>query len=738
MSNSTDKHNSYRHYPVLGMHCAGCAHNVEQTASKLAGVSEAKVDFASATLHVQAESKLSDAELRKAIRSIGFDLIIADEEEELIRKQEEMQKRERIRLTLDLLIAWIGLGVSIYYMWQHSHGQSVWVELLISLLVYLISGRRYIVSAIKQLRHFVFSMDTLIFMSTTAAIAYALIQKFVPAAASADTVAHLHASTMILAFVLTGKWLEMRATGKSRSAIRALMKLRPRVARKVNIDGSEVEVEISTLRKGDLVRVLTGSEIPVDGEVVEGIGSVNEQMITGESVPAEKLVGSRVYAGTVNGALANLLIRTEKTGSDTVLGGIIRSVREAEASKAPSMRMADKAVGVFVPIVLLIALVTFVSWAVIGGINLWPSALMSSIAVLVIACPCALGLATPTAIAVAIGKAAEEQILVRSATALEQLEDIDTFVFDKTGTLTLGRPIIRSERWLTEDPESDKLRALLYAMEQRSSHPLAGALAQHLRNPYTTQTLSTLGQLPLPSNEPGRGIAFVYQDRLYRIGTGLYCAELVGANPPSLPVEGSEVYFAREGEYLAAFVLSDVIPQTNIDAIALLKERKKRVILLSGDRAAEAERVGRLLAVNEAKGELLPQDKLSYLQALQRQGHRVAMVGDGINDTEAMAAADIGIAVAGGSDITKEIADFTLMRQDLSLVARAIDISQNCKRIIRQNLFWAAIYNFISIPVAAGILYPLLHSVLNPGIAAAAMACSSVIVVLNSLRLKRL
>ncbi|KGN93022.1 heavy metal translocating P-type ATPase [Porphyromonas crevioricanis] len=740
MNTHTKSHPIYKHYPVLGMHCAGCAHNVEQTVAKLPGVCESKVDFAAAMLHLQLEkeSVLTDNDIRKAIRAIGFDLIIADEDEELMRKQEAAQKRERICLGIDLSIAWVGLLCSMLYMWIKGHEGTPGLVLAISLLVYLISGRRYIFSAIKQLRHAVFSMDTLIFFSTTASIIYAMVRLWLPGLQHTDAAIHLDGSTMILAFVLTGKWLETRATGKSRSAIRALMNLRPHTARRVQDNGEEQEVAVSQIRRGDLLRVLPGSEVPVDGEVVEGISSVDEQMITGEAVPAEKLAGSRVYAGTVNGPTADLLIRAELMGSDTILGGIIRTVREAEASKAPSMRLADKVIAVFVPVVLAIAVVTFLAWIFVGGTQIWSSALLSAIAVLVIACPCALGLATPTAVAVAVGKAAEEQILLRSAEALEELDKIDTFVFDKTGTLTIGRPTVRQESWFSEDPESDKLRALLYAIEQRSSHPLASALAQHLRNNRMGQLLPELGTLPAPIQEPGRGVSFVYRDKLYRIGSVDYCSELIEQPAPEMAMQGSQIYFARENEWLAAFVLSDLIPQSNIEAIAKLQELGKQVVLLSGDRQTEAERVAQLLSISEVKGELLPEDKLSYITQLQEKGRKVAMVGDGINDTEAMSRANIGIAMGGGSDIAKEVAQITLMRQDLNLVVRAMEISGQSKRIIRQNLFWAMIYNVISIPIAAGLLYPVLHTVLKPGVAAAAMACSSVIVVMNSLRLRRL
>lgn len=734
-------------YPIIGMHCAACAANVEKEASKVPHIIKCKVDFSAALLHVEADRQFDEKRLLSAIRGIGFDMIVEDREEEMMQKMDAVRKREEKLLSFEVVFAWtvFVLGVFVSFM-AHSSGDRFTMENIQmhlfgwSIAVYLISGRRYIVGAVRQLRHGLFSMDTLVFLSTTAGIVYSAIALFKPQMIGGQPM-HINSSTMILAFVLLGKYLENRATGKTRSAIRALLNLRPSMARRIVEDGAEDEVvDVRVIVPGDRLRVLAGEEIPVDGSVLKGEGSVYEQMITGESQPAFKMKGSKLFAGTINGKSSELIMKAEQVGSETVLSGIIRIVREAEASKAPATRIADRIIAIFVPIVLLIAILTFVGWYLFAGAAMMSNAIISAISVLVIACPCALGLATPTAIAVAVGKAAKMQMLVRSAKSLEDVSTADTFVFDKTGTLTLGNPKVNYHKWLVGDGEQAELAYILYEAERRSAHPLAESLVSFLKPCLDMSCRPSDPSSIIPVNEPGKGISFFYNMELYRVGTYRFVREMLDHEEEEIgnEVEGARIYFAKENRLVAMFAVSDVIPQESSTVISMLKKSGKTVIMMTGDKKEEAERAGRILGVDKIFGEMLPQDKLDKIKELRRNGAKVVMVGDGINDTEAMTASDVSISMASGADIAKEVADITLMKKTITQIPQLLALSKGTRRVIKQNLFWALIYNVIAIPVAAGLFYPVSHLMPGPGVAAAAMACSSILVVSNSLRIRML
>lgn len=759
-----------KNFPVLGMHCAGCAANVEKVSMKIEGVEDAHVDLPGSMLTIRSKKEVNQQELRKAIRSIGFDLIIADKEEEMLAQKEAAAAKERKRLVFDLVFAWsifllillwkiIGKGTLLGQVASNGISYFAYVVMLLNIIVYLVSGRRYTTAALKQLKKKVFSMDTLIFFSTTAGVFYSIMFAFFPQMFTGEMLVggglHLAGPIMILAFVLLGKTLESFATGKTRNAIRALMSLRPSKARRILKNGTEEVIPLNMVVPGDSLKVLPGAEIPADGVVIEGNGSVNEQMITGESTEAYKYPGARLYAGTINGKKSTLLMKAEGVGSETVLGEIIRTVRDAESTKAPVARLADKVTAVFVPVILLISVIVFFSWLTILGGTDWSAAFIPAVSVLVIACPCALGLATPVAVSVSVGHAARKQILIRSAKALEQAAAIDCYVFDKTGTLTMGKPQVSEVSWYLgnnenlDDAQEQKKRQhaqILRNMEACSDHPMAAAISLYLENSkLCSEQLQQIGYDV--KNIPGKGLECKIKDNIYRVGKLSFAVSESlkkstighekGQKTKIQKEQGSHVYFSENGKLIAEFSIFDEIPASSKNAVLELKKRGAEVVLLSGDNAVEAARVAGILGIDHFRGDMTPSGKLEYIEKLQKDGLKVAMIGDGVNDAEALSMADLSVAVGSGSDIAKEVADITFMRNDVRLLLTLDQISKKTVRIIRENLFWALIYNVIAIPAAAGLLFPLLHHMLNPGIAAAAMACSSLVVVSNSLRLSR-
>jgi Cu+-exporting ATPase len=549
-------------------------------------------------------------------------------------------------------------------------------------------------------------------------------------------VTYYDVSAVVITLVVLGRWLEARARGRTSEAIRRLVSLAPRTARIVRA-GAEVDVPTAEVRVGDFVRIRPGERIPVDGVVTEGASTIDESMLTGESLPVEKAPETKVYAGTVN-RTGSFIFRAARVGSETALARIVALVAEAQGSRAPIQRLADRVAAIFVPIVLGIAGLTFLAWWAFGPEPASLFALTNAVAVLVIACPCAMGLATPTAIMVATGRGAERGILVRSATALEMLERVDTVVFDKTGTLTVGRPAVTDVVALPPMSEDD-IVALAAAAEQGSEHPLgeaivASAKARGLALPPITEFTTV----------PGQGIDAMAPDGRVLLGNrtlmdarGVDVRALV-PRVQALATEGkTAVYLALGGRALGLLAAADVLKPEAPEAVAALKRWGLDVIVLTGDARPTAEAVARRAGIGKVLAEILPEDKAREVTRLQAQGHRLAMVGDGINDAPALAQADVGIAMGSGTDVAIEAADVTLVRGDLRGVVGAIDLSRRTISVIKQNLVWAFGYNVVLIPVAAGVLYPVWGVLLSPILAGAAMAFSSVSVVTNSLRLKR-
>lgn len=732
-----------RTIPVLEMSCAVCAANVESTVRALEGVRAANVNFAAGTLQVEYDpAVITPAVMQHAVQAAGYDLIV--EEENVAERQEQEQRKHYRSLLRRTIVAW-GLCVPLMLcgmVWMHE-AWSPWVQLVLTLPVLLFSGRSFYLTGWRQARHGKANMDTLVALSTSIAFLFSLFNTLFPQVWSErglEPHVYYEAASMIVAFVLLGKTLEERAKGSTSSAIRKLMGLQPNTARLVEADGTEREVPIAQLRPGNRVGVRPGERIPVDGVLIEGASYVDESMISGEPLPVGKSSGDRVLAGTINQKGA-FVLEAQAVGTATVLARIVEMVQQAQGSKAPVQRIVDRVSAVFVPMVIGLSLVTFVVWMAVGGTAVLTSALLSAVSVLVIACPCALGLATPTALMVGIGKAAERHILIKDAYALENLCHVDTVVLDKTGTLTEGRPTVTNWLWLVPDSDRPLAQAVLLAAERRSEHPLATAVVRALESESVqvmTAELSTFRSLT------GRGLEVESGGATYWVGSRALAEERLSALPAGATGQAerwqeagmSVIWYGRDGELVAVAAVSDPVKRTSVEAVRTLKRMGIEVHMLTGDGRKTAAAVARELGIDHFEAEVLPGDKEEYVKRLQAVGARVAMVGDGINDSQALARAEVSVAMGQGTDIAMDVAMVTLMTSDLTLLPTAITLSHRTVRLIRQNLFWAFIYNVIGIPIAAGVLYPAYGVLLDPMWASAAMAFSSVSVVTNSLRLK--
>jgi len=724
-------------YPVTGMHCAACAGNVEKIVRKQEGVENASVNLAAATLTVTYNPDIvSPQQLKEAVMKIGFDLII--DEDNSVQEQEEAEQSYYGQLKRKTIVAWIfALPVAALGMFLMNVPGVNWWMLLLSLPVILYSGRSFYINAWKQALQRTSNMDTLVALSTSIAFLFSLFNTLYPEfwySRGLEPHVYYEAATMITAFVLVGKLMEEKAKGKTSTAIRKLMGLQPRTARVVK-DGREEDVLIAELQVGDKVSVRPGEQIPVDGIIVGGNTFIDESMISGEPIPVEKKQGDKVLAGTINQNGA-FIMTAQKVGKNTVLAQIIRMVQEAQGSKAPVQRIVDKVTAVFVPVVLAVAVFTFFIWIVAGGADDFSYAMLSAVSVLVIACPCALGLATPTALMVGIGKGAESHILIKDAVALEQMRKVDTVVLDKTGTVTEGRPVVTG--WLHDTGWQNEHKGILYAAELKSEHPLALAIVEVLKKEGEKPAI-----IDSFESRTGRGIVVTREQKTYWAGSHRLLKDFGAEVSGSLKgmVEDYEksgkslVYFGEGNTLLAVIAISDKIKDTSRQAIKQLKENGKYIVLLTGDGRLTAQNVAGEIEANRFISDALPADKENVIKELQAEGRVVAMVGDGINDSQALACANVSIAMGKGTDIAMDVAMVTLMTSDLLLLPKAFKLSHKTVRLIHQNLFWAFIYNLIGIPVAAGILFPLYGILLNPMIASAAMACSSVSVVLNSLSL---
>jgi Cu2+-exporting ATPase len=724
---------------VLEMSCAACANYVEDTVRKLPGVEEATVNFAANTLNVTFRpSDISLDDMQTAVRAAGYDLVIEDTNDAM-EAVEEMNRKSYNRLRRNTIGAWIlAIPLAVLGMVFMHLPYANQVMMLLALAIMLLFGRSFYINGLRHALHGNANMDTLVALSTSIAFLFSLFNTYYPqfwTSRGIEPHVYYEASGIIIAFVLLGKLLEERAKHSTSSAIKGLMGLQPKTAKRV-IDGKEEEALISTLKVGDLINIHPGEKIPVDGTLVKGASSVDESMLSGEPVAVEKTSGDKVLAGTVNQKGA-FTMQATGVGHATVLARIIRMVQDAQGSKAPVQRIVDKISRIFVPVVVIIAVVTFLVWLIAGGASFFSYGLLAAVSVLVIACPCALGLATPTALMVGIGKAAESHILIKDAYALENLCKIDTIVLDKTGTLTEGAPQVIDSYWLSESNVC--YLDILYTAELKSEHPLASAVINWMEDSgasvFDPERFESI---------TGQGVCIKEDNKTYWVGNKKMSDSFHTAIPDKAAKHiahweeagYSIVYYGEESVLLAVLAITDRIRKTSLAAVSNLKKQGIEVHLLTGDTQRSAEIVATTLGIEHLKAGASPNDKDEYIKELQRSGKKVAMVGDGINDSQALARADVSIAMGKGADIAMDVAMVTLITPDLSLFSKAIRISKQTVRLIRQNLFWAFIFNLIGIPLAAGVLYPAYGLLLNPMIAGAAMAFSSVTVVTNSLRLK--
>jgi Cu+-exporting ATPase len=739
-------------FPVRGMTCANCAMNIERTVKRLDGVVDASVNFAAERASVEYLPDLvSREQVDTAIREAGFEPILADadaegEDAEAAAREAEIRDQTRkfvvgLVFTLPLFILSMGRDFNLLGAWSHEPWVN-WLFLFLATPVQFYTGWDYYVGSYKNLRNKTANMDVLVAMGSSVAYFYSLVVMTVPAVGG-----HVYFETaaVIITLIKLGKLLEARTKGRAGAAIRKLMELAPPVAVVVREDGGEAEVALEKVQVGHHLRVRPGGRIPVDGTVTEGRSAVDESMLTGEPLPVDKAPGDAVTGGTLNRD-GVLTFQAEKVGKDTALAGIVRLVREAQGTKAPIQATADRVAAVFVPVVIGIAVVTFGIWWVATGE--FVPAMIRLVAVLVIACPCSLGLATPTALMAGTGKGAEAGVLFRSGEALERLSRADTVVLDKTGTLTEGKPAVTDTVRLADAgdavPDENALLALAAAAEAGSEHPLGraivrGAEAEALSIP-TASDFQAAG---------GRGVTATVDGKTVQVGKPEWFQDgevnLESAREPleSMREKGWTVMIvAVDGAAAGLIAVADTLREESADAVAALHDQEVRTVILTGDHRVTARAIADAVGIDEVEAEVSPDDKANRVRALQSEGRKVAMVGDGINDAPALAAADVGVAIGTGTDIAIETADVILSAESLHGVPRAVAFSRATLRTIRQNLFWAFFYNVVLIPIAAGVLYPFEHlpgmlRQLHPILAALAMSLSSVSVVSNSLRLYR-
>lgn len=724
-------------FSVIGLNCTACAGSAESMVKNQKGVTEASVNFATAQLTVVYNPAIISAtQIQQSVRSLGFDLLIEDEakqekELETINRKKIKQLKKRTLASLILSVPLVGIG-----MFHNDAPYSNITMFLLSTPVVIWFGRAFFINAVKQARHRNVNMDTLVSISTGLAYLFSLFNMLYPEFwISRGLTSHLYfeAAAVIITFVLLGKLLEENAKDNTSTAIKKLLGLRPKTVTLIQSDGVEVETDIDSVKRGDLLLIKPGEKVAVDGAVIEGKSYVDESMLSGEPIPVKKEAGDTVYAGTIN-QKGSFRYRADKIGKETMLAQIIKIVQEAQGSKAPVQRLVDKIARIFVPTVIAISVLTLILWLTLekrGGIE---HGLLAAITVLVISCPCALGLATPTAIVVGVGKAAENGILIKDAESVESAKNINAIVFDKTGTITEGKPAVTQSLWLNK---SDKELKILIAIEKLSEHPIAEAIVKNIDNPNDIK-VSDFEEIT------GRGIRAIIDNKTYYVGTQALLNEKGIEIAPELAQSAAIwskqantiVWFADGTKAKGVLAIADKINPTAAKTVEQLKAMGIDIYMLTGDNKETAQAISQQAGIKHFFAEMLPADKANFVTQLQQQGKRVAVVGDGINDSAALAAANIGIAMGKGSDIAIDVAKMTIISSDLTKVTQAIRLSKQTVSTIKQNLFWAFIYNMIGIPIAAGILFPINGFLLNPMIAGAAMALSSVSVVTNSLLLK--
>lgn len=726
-----------RTFPVLDMSCASCAGRIDKALNQQDGVKEASVNYAAATATVEFNPEQTTPEqLKKAIQDAGYDMII-ENTDDVSDKVEEAHhakyKKLKFRVTWAIILSIPIVIIGMIFMNMPYANEIMWV---LSTPVVFWLGRDFFINAWKQLKRRTANMDTLVALSTGIAYVFSVFNMLFPDFWMSKGVhphVYFEAASVIVAFILLGKLLEEKAKGNTSSAIKKLMGLQPKSVFIITASGDQKEIPISDVIKGDILVVKPGDKIAVDGIVTEGSSYVNESMLSGEPVPVLKEEKAKVYAGTIN-QKGSFRFKAEKVGSETMLSQIIKMVQDAQGSKAPVQKLVDKIASIFVPVIIGISVLSFILWMILDPANGFTHGLLAMVTVLVIACPCALGLATPTAIMVGIGKGAEKGILIKDAESLEIAKRVNAIVLDKTGTITEGKPEVTDVIWLNND---DSLKNVFSSLEKMSEHPLAEAVV----NLFTETQSVTPDSF---ESITGKGIKGVVHGLVYYAGNKklleenhLSISEDLNKESERLANESKTViWFADNEKALSVIGITDKIKDSSIKAISELRSKGIEVYMLTGDNEASARDVANKAGIEFFRSGVLPNEKAEFVKELQQTGKIVAMAGDGINDSAALAQADLSIAMGKGSDIAMDAAKMTIISSDLTKIPEAINLSKFTVKTIKQNLFWAFIYNLIGVPIAAGILFPINGFLLNPMIAGAAMALSSVSVVTNSLRLK--
>ena len=723
------------------MSCASCATTVEKTIRAQKGVIDAGVNFANASALIEYEPEIANVNaIKKAVQSTGYD-IITDNAASQPDKIEELNRGNYRSLRLKTILS-IAFSIPLFVlaMFAMNVPYANYIMWALATPVVFLFGKQFFAGGWKQARHGKANMDTLVALSTGIAYLFSVFNTLYPQfwtdrGTHADV--YFETAAVVISFILLGKLLEERAKSSTSSAIKKLMGLQPDKVIRVNSGNNEEIIPIADVQVNDVLLVKPGEKIAVDGEVVTGSSFVDESMISGEPVPVEKNTGAKVFSGTIN-QKGSFQFRAQKVGSDTLLANIIKMVQEAQGSKAPVQKLVDKVAGIFVPVVMAIAVLSLLAWVLLGGEHGFTHGLLAMVTVLVIACPCALGLATPTAIMAGVGKGAENGILIKDAESLEITHKVNVVVLDKTGTVTEGHPEVSVIVWRA-GADVQKLSAVLFSIESRSEHPLAGAITKYFKDKRTQA-------VPIESfsSITGGGVTAVCDRTIYFAGSTKMIRSMNIGIPTDLEHEAHKlatqantvIWLTDHANALGLAAISDKVKPTSADAVATLQKIGVKVYMLTGDNEQSAKSIAAQAGITKYKAEASLADKSNFIKELQQEGKIVAMVGDGINDSQALAQADVSIAMGKGTDIAMDVAKMTLISSDLNHIPKAITLSRKTVRLIRQNLFWAFIYNVIGIPLAAGVLYPVNGFLLNPMIAGAAMALSSVSVVSNSLRLK--
>lgn len=737
-----------RTFKVSGMHCASCVRLIERALSKLEGVEEANVNLATTRASIKYDPKIvKDADIENAVKNVGYNAIL--KEEEKTEDEEKAEKKRELDFLKTRVIVSLILGAAILWgsfprLMETSPKilQDFWVQLVLATPVQFWAGLTFYKATIPALRHRTANMDTLVALGTTVAYFYSAIVTIFPSVVERvgiEPMPYFDVATIIIGLILLGRYFEARAKAGTSEAIKKLMGLAAKTARVVR-GKREVDIPLSEVQIGDLIRVRPGEKIPVDGVITEGESSIDESMITGESIPVDKVARDNVVGATINKS-GTFLYKATKVGEDTVLSQIIKLVEQAQGSKAPIQRLADLVSSYFVPAVIMLAILTFVVWYVLGPSPALLFAILNTVAVLIIACPCAMGLATPTAIMVGTGKGAESGILIKDAESLETAHKVNTIIFDKTGTLTEGKPVVTD----VIEIQNDVLR-LAASLEKGSEHSLAEAIVQQAEK-ENLKLQKTSGFKAIA----GHGVMGKVGNNKLALGNAkLMNKEKVDLKKfvkqiEKLESEGKTVMMlalrqaqGKLPELLGLIAVADTLKESAKEGVKNLYKRGIEVVMITGDNKRTAAAIAKEAGVKRVLAEVLPEEKEAQVRKIQKEGRIVAMVGDGINDAPALAAADVGIAMGTGTDVAIEAADITLINKDLSSVSRAIELSKKTMRTIKANLFWAFGYNILLIPVAMGVLYPFTGTLLNPIFASAAMALSSISVVTNSLLLKRI